>query len=60
DDEDEEIAAYNSDLQEIGADDPTDDEEDLPGNIEEDLSIIDEDDDDEDYEEEEFSDSEKE
>ncbi len=39
----EEIAAYNSDLQEIGADDPTDDEEDLPGNIEEDLSIIDED-----------------
>lgn len=59
-DEDEEIAAYNSDLQEIGADDPTDDEEDLPGNIEEDLSIIDEDDDDEDYEEEEFSDSEKE
>lgn len=47
-------------MQEIGADDPTDDEEDLPGNIEEDLSIIDEDDDDEDYEEEEFSDSEKE
>ncbi|MGC3347946.1 DNA-directed RNA polymerase subunit delta, partial [Enterococcus faecium] len=28
DDEDEENAAYNSDLQEIGADDPTDDEED--------------------------------
>lgn len=52
DDEDEEIAAYNSDLQEIGASDNGDDEEDLPGSIEEDLTIIDDDDDD-DFDEEE-------
>ena len=47
DDEDEEISAYNSDLQEIGADNNDDDEEELPGNIEEDLTIIDDDDEDE-------------
>lgn len=52
DDEDEEIAAYNSDLQEIGASDNGDDEEDLPGSIEEDLTIIDDDGDD-DFDEEE-------
>ena len=40
--EDEEIKAYNSDLQEIGAD-SDDDEEDIP-QIEEDLTIIDDDD----------------
>ena len=40
-DEDEEIKAYNSDLQEIGAD--SDDDEDIP-QIEEDLTIIDDDD----------------
>ena len=45
DDDDEEISAYNSDLQEIGADDNSDDEEEVPGNIEEDLTIIDDDDD---------------
>ncbi|MBP2098029.1 DNA-directed RNA polymerase subunit delta [Enterococcus rivorum] len=48
-DDDVEIKAYNSDLQEIGAD-SDDEEEELPG-IEEDLTIIDEDDiDDEDDE----------
>ncbi|AYW46955.1 DNA-directed RNA polymerase subunit delta [Tetragenococcus osmophilus] len=41
DDDDEEIAEYNSDLQKIGAD--NEEEEDLPGNIEEDLSVVDED-----------------
>ncbi|MFV0557915.1 MAG: DNA-directed RNA polymerase subunit delta [Enterococcus sp.] len=47
DDDDEEISAYNSDLQEIGADsNDNDDEEDVPGSIEEDLTIIDDDDDD--------------
>ncbi len=46
DDDDEEIAAYNSDLQEIGATDNDDDEEDIPGSIEEDLTIIDDDEDD--------------
>ncbi|MGQ4224642.1 DNA-directed RNA polymerase subunit delta [Enterococcus mundtii] len=51
DDDDEEIAAYNSDLQEIGAD-TGDDEEEIPGNIEEDLSIIE--DDDEEFEDEDF------
>ena len=45
DEDDEEISAYNSDLQEIGADDNSDDEEEVPGNIEEDLTIIDDDDD---------------
>ncbi|MGN3393191.1 DNA-directed RNA polymerase subunit delta [Enterococcus gallinarum] len=54
DDEDEEISAYNSDLQEIGADNNDDDEEELPGNIEEDLTIID------DEEEDEFDDEEEE
>ena len=54
DDEDEEISAYNSDLQEIGADNNDDDEEELPGNIEEDLTIIDDD------EEDEFDDEEEE
>lgn len=54
DDEDEEISAYNSDLQEIGADNNDDDEEELPGNIEEDLTIIDDD------EEDEFDDDEEE
>lgn len=53
DDDDEEIAEYNSDLQEIGAD-SNDDEEELPGNIEEDLTVVDDDeeeaDDDEDEE----------
>ncbi|WP_291291055.1 DNA-directed RNA polymerase subunit delta [Enterococcus sp.] len=53
DDEDEEISAYNSDLQEIGADNNDDDEEELPGNIEEDLTIIDDDEDEFDDEEEE-------
>ena len=53
-DEDEEISAYNSDLQEIGADNNDDDEEELPGNIEEDLTIIDDD------EEDEFDDEEEE
>ncbi|MBO0460752.1 MULTISPECIES: DNA-directed RNA polymerase subunit delta [Enterococcus] len=55
DDDDEEIAAYNSDLQEIGAD-TGDDEEEIPGNIEEDLSIIEDDDDEEDeeFEDEDF------
>ena len=53
DDDDEEIAEYNSDLQEIGADEPTDDEVEVPGGIEEDLSIIDDDDDSFDDEEEE-------
>lgn len=51
-DEDEEIKAYNSDLQEIGAD-SDDEEEELPG-IEEDLTIIDDDDleeDDDEYDE---------
>lgn len=54
DDEEEEISEYNSELQEIGAEDISDDEEDIPGNIEEDLTIIeddDEDDEDDDYEE---------
>ncbi|OJG18976.1 DNA-directed RNA polymerase subunit delta [Enterococcus canis] len=46
DDDDEEIAAYNADLQEIGAEDISDDEEELPGNIEEDLTIIEDDDED--------------
>ncbi|WP_242387452.1 DNA-directed RNA polymerase subunit delta [Enterococcus gallinarum] len=53
DDEDEEISAYNSDLQEIGADNNDDDEEELPGNIEEDLTIIDDEEDEFDDEEEE-------
>lgn len=56
DDDDEEIAEYNSDLQEIGADN-TDDEEELPGNIEEDLTVVDDDEvdeDDDDEEEEQF------
>lgn len=53
DDDDEEIAEYNSDLQEIGADEPTDDEEEVPGGIEEDLSIIDDDDVDDDFDDEE-------
>ncbi|AUB53275.1 MULTISPECIES: DNA-directed RNA polymerase subunit delta [Enterococcus] len=55
DDDDEEIAAYNSDLQEIGAD-TGDDEEEIPGNIEEDLSIIEDDDEEEDeeFEDEDF------
>ncbi|WP_313509340.1 DNA-directed RNA polymerase subunit delta [Enterococcus sp.] len=53
DDEDEEISAYNSDLQEIGADNNDDDEEELPGNIEEDLTIIDDDEEDDFAEEEE-------
>lgn len=39
DDDDDEIAAYNSDLQEIGADASEDDEEVVPGGIE-DLSLI--------------------
>lgn len=51
DEEDEEIKAYNSDLQEIGAD-SDDEEEELPG-IEEDLTIIDEDDVDDDFDDEE-------
>lgn len=46
DDDDEEISAYNSDLQEIGADENSDDEEEVPGNIEDDLTIIDDDDED--------------
>jgi len=46
-DEDEEISAYNSDLQEIGADASEDDEEQVPENIEEDLTIIEDDEDDE-------------
>ncbi|MBO0468698.1 DNA-directed RNA polymerase subunit delta [Enterococcus plantarum] len=50
DEEDEEIKAYNSDLQEIGAD-SDDEEEELPG-IEEDLTIIDEDDVDDDFDDE--------
>ncbi len=43
DEEDEtvEIAAYNSDLSEIGANDITDDEEEIPEGVEEDLTIID-------------------
>jgi len=54
DEDDEEIAAYNSDLQEIGAD-TGDDEEEIPGNIEEDLSIIEDDDEeDEEFEDEDF------
>jgi len=55
DEDDEEIAAYNSDLQEIGAD-TGDDEEEIPGNIEEDLSIIEDDDEEEDeeFEDEDF------
>lgn len=52
DDDDEEISAYNSDLQEIGADENSDDEEEVPGNIEDDLTIID-DDDDEDFDDDE-------
>ncbi|MFD2729501.1 DNA-directed RNA polymerase subunit delta [Enterococcus camelliae] len=47
DDDDEEISAYNSDLQEIGADTSEDDEEEVPENIEEDLTIIDDEDDEE-------------
>lgn len=51
DEEEEEISAYNTDLKEIGAD--SDDEEELPGSIEEDLTIIDDDDeDDEEYDDE--------
>ena len=53
DDEDEEISAYNSDLQEIGADNSNDDEEELPDSIEEDLTIIDDDDEDDFADEEE-------
>ena len=53
DEEDEEISAYNSDLQEIGADNSTDDEEELPDSIEEDLTIIDDDDEDDFADEEE-------
>ncbi|VTT38402.1 DNA-directed RNA polymerase subunit delta [Enterococcus casseliflavus] len=51
--DDEEISAYNSDLQEIGADNSTDDEEELPDSIEEDLTIIDDDDEDDFADEEE-------
>ncbi|MGY3746274.1 DNA-directed RNA polymerase subunit delta [Vagococcus salmoninarum] len=54
DEEDEEIAEYNKDLSEIGADDI--DEEDVPEGVEDELTIVDEDDldyvDDEDEEEE--------
>ncbi|MGO2265658.1 MAG: DNA-directed RNA polymerase subunit delta [Vagococcus salmoninarum] len=53
-DEEEEIAEYNKDLSEIGADDI--DEEDVPEGVEDELTIVDEDDldyvDDEDEEEE--------
>ncbi len=52
DDDDEEIAEYDSDLQEIGADEPSDDEEEVPGGIEEDLSIIDDEDVDDDFDDE--------
>ncbi|MBE9388469.1 DNA-directed RNA polymerase subunit delta [Vagococcus salmoninarum] len=54
DEEEEEIAEYNKDLSEIGADDI--DEEDVPEGVEDELTIVDEDDldyvDDEDEEEE--------
>lgn len=50
--DDDEIAAYNSDLQEIGADASEDDEEVVPGGIEDDLSVIDDDDDEFDDDEE--------
>lgn len=46
-DEDEEIAEYDSDLKEIGANE--DDEEDLPSGIEEDLTIIDDDEEEDEY-----------
>ncbi|CAI3271564.1 DNA-directed RNA polymerase subunit delta [Enterococcus cecorum] len=49
-DEDEEIAEYDSDLKEIGANE--DDEEELPSGIEEDLTIIDDEEEDEYYDEE--------
>lgn len=46
DDDDDEISEYNTDLQEIGADENEDDEAVVPGGIEDDLSVIDDDDDD--------------
>ena len=53
-DEDEEIAEYDSDLKEIGANE--DDEEDLPSGIEEDLTIIDDDEEEDEYYDEEDED----
>lgn len=49
DDDDEEISAYNSDLKEIGADEVTDDEEEVPNGVEEELTIVEEDEEDEDF-----------
>lgn len=43
DDEDEEISEYNKDLSEIGAD-ATDDDDELSGKIEDELTVVDEDD----------------
>lgn len=60
DDDDEEIAAYDSDLKEIGASDNDDDEEEIPGNIEEDLTILDDDDDDDFDDEDEYDDDDNE
>lgn len=53
-DEDQEIAAYNADLQEIGAD--SDDEEEVPDSIEEDLTILDDDDVEDDDEDDDYDD----
>lgn len=53
DEDEEEISEYNTDLKEIGAEDINDDEEDIPGNIEEDLTIIEDDDEDDDFDDEE-------
>ncbi|CAI3365453.1 DNA-directed RNA polymerase subunit delta [Enterococcus cecorum] len=53
-DEDEEIAEYDSDLKEIGANE--DDEEELPSGIEEDLTIIDDDEEEDEYYDEEDED----
>lgn len=46
DDDDEEIAEYDSELSEFDGDDISDDEEIIPGSVEEELTIIDDDDDD--------------
>ncbi|WP_071130302.1 DNA-directed RNA polymerase subunit delta [Enterococcus timonensis] len=51
DDDEEEIAVYNKDLKEIGADEVTDDEEEVEGSIEDELTIVVDDDDDDDEEE---------
>lgn len=46
DDDEEEIAEYDKDLKEIGADEVSDDEEVVPGSVEDELTIVSDDDDD--------------